>query len=165
MNKIKGIRELGIYLIGYKHKKTIKPYHNLTFVFFISRWRTCFRINTVFWWASWIDDRTVTRRYCQHSCQGKPVIQICCSIFTKIRTRYWRSSSECTWPSYGHPTFCWWHCQFNLEHKTSIVPTNILCELVKTTKLLINNLIVKEFNFRDFENPSEILQLSASACA
>ena len=43
---------------------------------------------------------------------------------------------------------------FNSEHKTSIVPTNVSCELVKATKLLINNLTVKEFDFRDFENPS-----------
>lgn len=35
MNKIKGIRDPGIYLIGFKPKKFIKPYHNLRSSYFL----------------------------------------------------------------------------------------------------------------------------------
>lgn len=38
--------------------------------------------------------------------------------------------------------------------KTIVKPQPISSELVQVTKLLINNLTVPDFDFRDFENPS-----------
>lgn len=39
-------------------------------------------------------------------------------------------------------------------NKTVVKPENLSSELVQVTKLLINNLTVQDFDFRDFENPS-----------
>lgn len=39
-------------------------------------------------------------------------------------------------------------------NKTIVKPENLTTELVQVTKLLINNLTVKEFDLKDFENPS-----------
>lgn len=38
--------------------------------------------------------------------------------------------------------------------KTIVKPSKVSMELIKLTKLLINNLTVTDFDFRDFENPS-----------
>ena len=39
-------------------------------------------------------------------------------------------------------------------NKTTVKPQRLSSELVQVTKLLINNLTVHDFDFRDFENPS-----------
>ncbi len=38
--------------------------------------------------------------------------------------------------------------------KTIVKPSKVSIELIRLTKLLINNLTVTDFDFRDFENPS-----------
>lgn len=39
-------------------------------------------------------------------------------------------------------------------NKTIVKPESVSSELIQVTKLLINNLTVKNFDLRDFENPS-----------
>lgn len=38
--------------------------------------------------------------------------------------------------------------------KTIVKPAEVSTELIQITKLLINNLTIHNFDFRDFENPS-----------
>jgi ATP-dependent DNA helicase 2 subunit 1 len=38
--------------------------------------------------------------------------------------------------------------------KTIVAPAEVSTELIQITKLLINNLTIHNFDFRDFENPS-----------
>ena len=38
--------------------------------------------------------------------------------------------------------------------KTIVKPSEISAELLQVTKLLINNLTIPDFDFRDFENPA-----------
>jgi len=41
-----------------------------------------------------------------------------------------------------------------IGNKTVVTPQNVSKELVQVTKLLINNLTIHDFDFRDFENPA-----------
>ena len=41
-----------------------------------------------------------------------------------------------------------------LGDKTIVKPSPVSTELIQVTKLLINNLTINHFDFRDFENPA-----------
>lgn len=43
---------------------------------------------------------------------------------------------------------------FSDSDKVTVKPSKISAELLQITKLIVNNLTVREFDFRDFENPS-----------
>lgn len=155
MTKIKGIKEPGISLIGFKPRKMIKPYHNLRSSYFL-----------------YPDEQHVTGSsqffdaLIQQLNEQKlvAIVSLVPRINQEIRFAALFPQSQ-SYDNVDHrqcpPGF---HMivlpyaddivNFNSNEKVWVTPTNVSSQLIRTTKLFINNLTVKNFQFNDFENVS-----------
>lgn len=154
MNKIKSIEPPGITLIGFKPQSLIKPYHNIRTSYFIYPDEEHVSGSSQFFDAL-IDQLTETNQVAIVKLVPRNNQEMRFAALFPQKEAYDPEDHYQTAPGFNMVILPYADDIVNFNGtKTVIKPQPVSSELVQVTKLLINNLTVHDFDFRDFENPS-----------
>lgn len=153
--KIKGLRNPGIALLGFKPRKLIKPYHNLRSSCFLYPDEEHVAGSSQFCDAL-IKELVETDQIALVSIMPRANQEMRFAALFPQDEEYDPEDHHQRPPGF-HMVFLPFAddiVNFGDSSKVTVKPSKISSELLQITKLVVNTLTVDDFDFRDFENPS-----------
>ena len=154
MNKIKNIEPPGMTLVGFKPKNLIKPHYNLRTSYFLYPDEEHIQGSSQFIDAL-IHELTSQDLVAIVKLVPRNNNELRFAALFPQQERYDEEDHFQTPPGFNMVILPFAEDIVNfVGDKTICKPQEISTELVQVTKLLINNLTIHDFDFRDFENPA-----------
>ncbi len=154
MNKIKNLEPPGMTLVGFKPRSLIKPYHNLRSSYFLYPDEEHIQGSSQFFDAL-ISELTTQQLVGIVKLVPRNNQELRFAALFPQQEKYDEKDHFQTPPGFNMIILPFAEDIVNfVGDKTIVEPQQISTELVQVTKLLVNNLTIHDFDFRDFENPA-----------